>query len=250
MKFRGLRADEIDIRVGGKSGADKTYFLLYKDARCDMNILDETVGPENWQRRHYECKGNLYCSVGIRPNAALDDWVFKDDCGTESQTEKEKGESSDSFKRACVNWGIGRELYTAPNIKIDNSKLKWSEGNKYLYTKLRVKDIEYSEENGAREIIRLAISDENGNDLFMYGYERTTKAQKAKENPVCCEFCGNPIEKVIGTDGSYVSVQEIVKTSKAKTKEFCGKEHILCAEHLKDKKVITALWEKDNGQQK
>lgn len=247
MKFRGLKANEIDVRVGGDSGADKIFVLLYKDARCDMNILDEEVGAENWQREHYEVKGNMFCRVGIWTNNG---WVWKADCGTESYTEKEKGESSDSFKRACFNWGIGRELYTAPNIKIAKSNLKYSPDGKYLWSKLKVKDIEYSEENGAREIIRLAISDENGNDLFLYGYERTTKAQKAKENPVVCEHCGKPIEKVIGTDGSYVSVQEIVKTSKAKTKEFCGKEHILCAEHLKDKKVITALWEKDNGQQK
>ena len=76
--------------------------MLYKDARCDMNILDETVGAESWQREHYECKGNMYCKVGIWCDAQ---WVWKSDCGTESNTEAEKGEASDSFKRACVNWG-------------------------------------------------------------------------------------------------------------------------------------------------
>ena len=86
-----------------------------------MTILDETVGPENWQREHYECKGNLYCRVGIRMQRqdGSVEWVWKSDCGTESYTDKEKGESSDSFKRACVNWGIGRELYTAPCIFIN-----------------------------------------------------------------------------------------------------------------------------------
>lgn len=240
MKFRELRADEVDVRVGGRSGDDKHYFLLYKDARCDMNILDECVGPENWQRKHSEYKGNLFCAVGIYDMQK--EWVWKEDCGTESQTEKEKGEASDSFKRACVNWGIGRELYTAPNIKIEDSKLKWSPDGKYLWTKLRVKDIAYSEENGAREIIRLTISDDYGNDYYSYGYERAKKTTAA---PVC-EWCDKPIEKVIGNDNKYVSVDEIVKASKSKTREVCGKEHILCAEHLKDKKVITALWEKDN----
>lgn len=120
MKFRDLRADEIDIRVQSvktdKDGNPKgVILLLYKNARCDMNILDETVGAENWQREHYECKGNLFCRVGIKCG---DTYVWKSDCGSESNTEAEKGEASDSFKRACFNWGIGRELYTSPFIWI------------------------------------------------------------------------------------------------------------------------------------
>ena len=118
-KFRDLRADEIECRVQSVKG-DGLVLLLYKDARVDMNILDETVGSSNWQREHYECKGNLFCRVGIgiaRQNGESE-WVWKSDCGTESNTEAQKGEASDSFKRACFNWGIGRELYTAPNIKV------------------------------------------------------------------------------------------------------------------------------------
>ena len=121
MNFRDLKANEIDVRVG-QVGDDYCTLLLYKDARVDMDILDETVGVENWQRKHYEVKDNMYCSVGINTNAPIESkeprWVWKDDCGTESNTEKEKGEASDSFKRACVNWGIGRELYTSPLIRI------------------------------------------------------------------------------------------------------------------------------------
>ena len=115
-KFRDLRAEEIECRV--QQVKDKgLVLLLYKDARVDMNILDETVGPSNWQREHYECKGNLFCRVGIdvgTHEGKAERWVFKSDCGTESNTEAQKGEASDSFKRACFNWGIGRELYTAP----------------------------------------------------------------------------------------------------------------------------------------
>lgn len=124
MDFRDLTAEEIDVRVqsikvkgGSATGA---ILLLYKNARCDMNILDETVGAENWQRDHYECKGNMYCRVGInvlyKTPEAEPRWVWKSDCGVESNTEAQKGEASDSFKRACVNWGIGRELYTSPFI--------------------------------------------------------------------------------------------------------------------------------------
>lgn len=121
MKFRDLRADEIEVRLQSikvKNGAvTGAILLLYKNARCDMNILDETVGAENWQRDHYECKGNLFCRVGININKD-DKWVWKSDCGVESNTDAQKGEASDSFKRACVNWGIGRELYTSPFIFI------------------------------------------------------------------------------------------------------------------------------------
>lgn len=129
-KFRNLRADEVDARVGTCN--EKGFsLLLYKDARCDQNILDETVGPENWQRRHYEVKGNMFCSVGIY-DTEKKEWIWKDDCGTESNTEKEKGEASDSFKRACFNWGIGRELYTAPFIYIKgNTEQK---GSRYIPT--------------------------------------------------------------------------------------------------------------------
>lgn len=101
MKFRTLYANEIDVRVAtiNEKGCS---LLLYKDARCDMNILDETVGPENWQRRHELINGNLFCNVGIKCGS---EWVWKQDVGTESYTEKEKGQASDSFKRACFNWG-------------------------------------------------------------------------------------------------------------------------------------------------
>ena len=142
-KFRDLRADEIECRVQSqnKSGL---CLLLYKDARVDMNILDETVGAANWQREHYECKGNLFCRVGIDINAVHGvfdpKWVWKSDCGVESNTEAQKGEASDSFKRACFNWGIGRELYTAPRIWIFPDKYDLAENGK-CYDKFAVEKI-------------------------------------------------------------------------------------------------------------
>jgi len=123
LVFRDLTKDEIDVRVQscGVSKDDTAWarLLLYKDARVDMELLDETVGPENWQREHKELKGNIYCGVSIKfPHGDGFYWVTKWDCGAESNTEKEKGEASDSFKRACVNWGIGRELYTKIPIMV------------------------------------------------------------------------------------------------------------------------------------
>ena len=143
MNFRDLTADDIEVRIQSvkKNGL---VLLLYKNARVDMNILDETVGTENWQREHYECKGNLFCRVGIKcTTGTYDEWVYKSDCGTESNTEAQKGEASDSFKRACFNWGIGRELYTSPfiwisaeNCKIEDNKC-W---DKFEVEKIRIEN--------------------------------------------------------------------------------------------------------------
>ena len=121
--FRDLRADEIECRVS-QINEYGVSLLLYKDARCDQNILDETVGEFGWMRSH--TRDNANCIVSIW-DEKKQQWISKEDTGTESNTEKEKGLASDSFKRACFNWGIGRELYTAPNIKIkpeDCSSLK------------------------------------------------------------------------------------------------------------------------------
>lgn len=122
MEFRPLKENEIEIRIGTIS-EDGLTLLLFKNARVDMEILDEVVGPMNWDRDHKEMKGNIYCGVSIY-DKDKDDWTTKWDAGKESNTEAEKGEASDSFKRACVNWGIGRELYTAPLIWIPAEKCK------------------------------------------------------------------------------------------------------------------------------
>lgn len=127
IKFRKLNADEIDARVATVS-AKGCSLLLYKDARVDQNILDETVGAENWQRAHEIIGSNLYCTVSIWDDAKAQ-WISKQDVGVESYTEKEKGQASDSFKRACFNWGIGRELYTAPFIWVGAENVNLEDAN-------------------------------------------------------------------------------------------------------------------------
>ena len=171
LKFRALNADEIDVRVA-QVGNGWVQLLLYKDARVDMSILDETVGPENWQREHYECKGNLFCRVGIAQELIQNDgtiskeWIWKSDCGAESNTEKEKGEASDSFKRACTNWGIGRELYTKipifVNIETQQNGNGYKLKSKEYWT---VKEIETIN----NKIVYLEIADKKGNVVFTHG---------------------------------------------------------------------------------
>ena len=124
--IRKLHADEIDARIAQiieTKNWTGVSLLLYKDARVDQRILDETFGPLNWQRSHQEIDGNLYCTVSVW-DEAKEVWVSKQDVGTESYTEAEKGQASDSFKRACFNWGIGRELYTAPDVLVDKAKIE------------------------------------------------------------------------------------------------------------------------------
>jgi hypothetical protein len=190
--IRTLKASEIDCRIGQVFQSKKAVsVLLYKDARCDMAILDELVGPENWQREHYECKGNLFCRVGIR-NQETGEWVWKSDCGVESATEAVKGESSDSFKRASVAWGLGRELYTAPFIYIQCTDKEWNNGKPRL--DLSVMAITY---NDQREIDGLMIVDKDGDVRFdMCSRVKPKKeAVKAEEAPLDNEV--KPLNQVL-----------------------------------------------------
>lgn len=177
MNFRPLQADEIEVRVGGvyKSGVT---FLLYKNARVDMAILDETVGELNWQRDHKDIKGNLYCGIGIWDEKKCQ-YVWKWDCGTESYTEKEKGEASDSFKRAGFNWGVGRELYTAPMIYLPCATDPKQNGKGYEVhdpSELRgiyVSVFETVEVNGKRLISKLELSQRaNRKENVIFKWER------------------------------------------------------------------------------
>lgn len=155
MDFRNLTEEDIEVRVQSAK-ENGVVLLLYKNARVDMNILDETVGVENWQREHYECKGNLFCRVGIKIDNG---WVYKSDCGSESNTDAQKGEASDSFKRACFNWGIGRELYTSPFIWVSKGNCKISDfdknGKKYYTCKDNFQVEKIKIEN--KRIVGLAI---------------------------------------------------------------------------------------------
>ena len=156
-QFRALTAGDIECRVSTVS--DKgCSLLLYKDARCDMKILDETVGAENWKRSHELINGNLFCNVSLWDEGKKE-WVTKQDVGTESYTEKEKGQASDAFKRACFNWGIGRELYTAPFIWIKSGDVTLAQknGKSTTYDKFSVEQIIV--ENG--EIKALSIRNDS-----------------------------------------------------------------------------------------
>lgn len=179
--FRDLLADEIDVRVAQATEYGVTL-LLYKDARVDMDILDETVGQANWQNKFYEHKNILFCSLGINVNHADSSkdpcWVWKDDAGTESNTEAEKGNASDARKRAGFAWGIGRELYTAPLIRLapdSLAKLKQVNGKWKCYDSFVVEAIKIE----SKRIVGLAIRNTTtGHRCFSWVDENWKKEQE------------------------------------------------------------------------
>ena len=158
MRFRTLEATEIEVKVK-QVKENGLVALLYKTARTDMDLLDETVGAENWINDYKEIKGNLYCGIAVKE---ADEWIWKWDCGIESREDDEgnekKGEASDAFKRAGFRWGIGRELYTSPFIWIQADRANIKKGNNgkvTCYDKFKVEKIAYSEDG--RRITGLAI---------------------------------------------------------------------------------------------
>ena len=173
-QIRLLKSDEIECRVG-TIGEEGLALLLYKDARADMKILDETFGAMNWQLQHELIGDNLYCTVRIW-DESKNQWIAKMDVGTESYTEKEKGQASDSFKRACVSVGIGRELYSAPFIWIPAIKVNIQKKNDrcVTYDKFKVKEIHY---NQNREISGLVISNQNSQVVYSLSPAEVDKTQ-------------------------------------------------------------------------
>ena len=186
-----LTEQDIDCRVQSVSKARNNkvgaVLLLYKDARVDMRILDQVFGPGNWQRTHEVINGNLFCNIDVWDDEKKT-WVRKQDVGTESNTEKEKGQASDSFKRAGFNVGIGRELYTGPFIYVelaDNEFYSERQGQKEVYkcysnTRFKVAKIAYNER---REICDLVIVDRNNAVRFnMNGYTPAPQATQTAQN--------------------------------------------------------------------
>ena len=184
-KFRTLNPDEVELRVAqaGKS-KDRVWaqYLIYKDARVDQKILDETVGPMRWKKNYEMIEGRLYCTVSIY-DEALGEWISKQDVGTESNTEKEKGQASDAFKRACFCWGIGRELYSAPDIFIDLLPGDYTDKDGKIYPKNNLFTVqEMNVDQETRKITSLVVVDRNLQVRFSYPKTvRQTKPVKSDE---------------------------------------------------------------------
>ena len=172
---RPLGISDVDFRVQSINNGGYATILAYKDARVDMNRLDEVASPLGWQRDYKLIDGKLFCGVGIY-NEKTSEWVWKWDVGTESNTEKEKGQASDAFKRACFNLGIGRELYSYPLISIKLNANEWEKKKGFdgkerptATFELKIKDWRWYSEFTDGAITFLAAKDQNGTLRFKWG---------------------------------------------------------------------------------
>lgn len=238
-KIRCLKPEEIEIRVQQvtEKGAQ---LLLYKDSRCDKRILDETFGIFGWKDRYEEVKGNLFCTISIYDDGKQQ-WIDKCDCGTESFSEKEKGEASDAFKRAGFNVGIGRELYTrifyfasVPTKK--NDKGKYDLVNKY--EKFTVTEISTNEET--EKIEKIKIADSKGNIVFSYGYPKTSTKVEPKKLDKPVEMITDEQIKLLHTLltklNNEEAKQKLYEKFKIKSsKELSKKNAIIMIDFLKKK---------------
>jgi hypothetical protein len=213
---RPLDISDIDFRVQSINNGGYATVLAYKSARVDMARLDAAAGPLGWQRKHEFINGKLFCHVGIY-SAEYVDFVWKSDVGTESMTEAAKGESSDSFKRACFNWGIGRELYDYPIISVKLNDNEWdkSSGKPKQTYNLKIKDWKWYSEFTDGRLSFLAAKDENGKLRFKWGemkpkeiepeYKPASTEQEVQPEPV-----SEPVVKAVVDEAN---VQGILKKS-------------------------------------
>ena len=237
-KFRLLNADEIECRISQIKERDGKptglTLLLYKTARTDANLLDETFGPERWMNDFKLVDGVLYGGIGIIFPEMNGEWIWKWDAGTESNTEAEKGRASDAFKRAGFKWGIGRELYSAPFIWIPADRCTIKEAGKdrngktrfACYDNFTVSIIHYDKDS---DIDQLEIK--NGKDVvFSMGIlmDKTTKSAEPAKAPakvappqtkktddpiLTCEKCKNMIKPFIDSTGRTITPTRIARKS-------------------------------------
>lgn len=243
ITFRKLNADEIECRVAQVSKTGSISLLLYKNARCDMNLLDEVFGVTGWQRSHEVIDGRLYCTVSVY-DSEKKQWVSKQDVGTESKTEAEKGQASDSFKRACFNIGIGRELYTAPQIWITKDDYTANDKGS-TFDKFVVKEIGY---DAAGNINKLEIVNTKLNrtvfKLSKNGKIESKQATEDKENQKMIES----VDKVLlpTADGKVTGAQidrlkAEIKRVGTTEKEFCEMFKVANIFELTQAQIIAAI---------
>ncbi len=156
----------IDFRVQSINKGGYATILAYKDARIDMQRLDEVVGSLNWKREHTRDNANCIVSIWCEQKKQ---WISKEDTGTESNTEKEKGLASDSFKRACFNWGIGRELYDYPTIQIKLNDFEFDKVSGKPTFNFKLKEWKWFTQFTEDKLNYLGCKDNKGNLRFSWG---------------------------------------------------------------------------------
>ena len=218
--FRDLKPEEIEVRIGNiikdrETNEPKSFqLLLYKTARVDANVLDDTVGVYNWQKRFYQVKDTMVCSIGLY-NEERKEWIWKDDGGDDDfTTEKVKAELSDSFKRAGFAIGIGRKLYSASKICMVVDITPTNNPKSYY----QVKQIDYDDTS----ITRLVIINKRTKEVVINyggGITSTDRDVTLDDEPITQEDKDFLSEYVRNLDGvSYNSFFEWLESQTKKTK--------------------------------
>lgn len=232
--FPLLNAEDIEVRVY-RMDEQETELLLHKNARIDMEMLDTYVGPMNWQRHHIETKGALHCIISIY-DESKGIWIEKDDAGSPGTLEPAKAEASDSFKRAATNWGIGRELYTAPEIIIPTEKLKTSRSTSTgaLYCTNNFEVLQYVVEDN--KIAALAIVDADTREqLFILDNRKKTKkpnSSKTDDKPTAVknDSTEQNQSKTIGSENT-VKAKDTQETAASPNAHFSSSTLIAAPEN-------------------
>ena len=222
--MRLLKANEIEVKIKQVKETGLVA-LLYKTARTDMDILDDTYGAENWQCEYEEIKGNMYCKIGIW-SEKRNQWIWKQDCGIESREDGEgnekKGEASDAFKRAGFKWGIGRELYTSPFIWISSDVVKIDQraGKCYCNEKFHVSKIGYNENN---EINMLEIANSKNRTVYTFGSKTPIQTQPIEQKQTLSAQAQKEIDAATCLEG-LTHVYNMYSTTEplAELKAACG----------------------------
>lgn len=215
IKFRNLRADELEVRVGEKRKDGKMTLLVYKDSRVDMRVLDETVGNDNWIVQYKREGETLLCGIGIyceKHKAFIYKWA----AGAETSYEKTKGEQSDALKRAGFVWGVGRSLYSAPKIVVPESDAKHS-----------VSEIDYYEDGKIKDLV---VVDWNGNPVFNYKDGKVCKIAEPSRIDVLKAFC----RKTLNAGGEEGLLKNFYNYWESKADTF----------DVWNEKVLLKLWDK------
>lgn len=226
---RPLEISDVDFRVQSINNGGYATILAYKDARVDMNRLDEVLSPLGWQRDYKLIDGKLFCGVGIYHKESSQ-WIWKWDVGTESNTEAQKGQASDAFKRACFNLGIGRELYDYPIITVKLLDKEWTkEGGRARQTyDLKIKDWRWYSEFTDNKLSFLAAKDENGNVRFKWG-----QMKPKTEEPTFKPASGG------GTDQEEIKEEPLLQSTEPAKEE--GNVQGLLKKSEEDKQKLDAI---------
>ena len=212
--FRTLHADEIECRVS-RITTKGVVLLLYKTARTDADLLDETFSPTGWKNDFKIVDGVLYGGVALY-DKDKSEWIWKWDAGTESNTEAEKGRASDAFKRAGFKWGLGRELYSAPFTFVPASKCNIENGK--CYDNFEVMDIDYTPDERIC-YLRIGLK---GITVFEWGEPIAADPDAISDDDLICEDCGRPIRDAKKKDGSPWKAADIAKyTKRGEGRQLC-----------------------------